>query len=192
MRAITTTAVENNVTYQAVLKEIITLVSATTFLALCARVSVPLLFSPVPLSLQNFGVLLIGLLLGPRRAIAAAAMYLLEGAAGLPVFAPTGPGGVLQLLGPTGGFLMSYPIVAGVAGMIFEKLGKSAKSAVIGSLVGEGFLFLCGLSWFLVFNRVSLGAAMMMTVLPFLPGEVLKVAAASAISTSWQRWLRRS
>src|SRR5688572_21026722 len=82
-------------------------VSATLFLAACAHVSVPLFFSPVPLSLQNFGVLLIALVLGPGRATAALLLYLAEGASGLPVFSPAGPGGLAQLFGPTGGFLLS-------------------------------------------------------------------------------------
>src|SRR6266700_2895972 len=91
-------------------------IAASLFVALCARVTVPLPFTPVPLTLQNFGVLAVGLLLGSRRGFAALALYLVEGASGLPVFNPTGPGGTLQLLGPTGGFLMTYPFVAGLAG----------------------------------------------------------------------------
>src|SRR6201987_4705579 len=76
-------------------------VSASLLVALCARVTVPLPFTPVPLTLQNFGVLLVGLALGPRRAFAALVLYLVEGASGLPVFNPAGPGGVLQLFGAT-------------------------------------------------------------------------------------------
>src|SRR5262250_1242431 len=79
---------------------------ASLFVALCARVTVPLPFTPVPLTLQNCGVLIVGLLLGSRRGFAALALYLAEGAAGLPVFNPHGMGGIAQLLGPTGGFLM--------------------------------------------------------------------------------------
>src|ERR1700751_1380212 len=96
-------------------------VAASLFVALCARVTVPLPFPPVPLTLQNFGVVLVGLLLGSRRGFAALALYLAEGAAGLPVFNPTGPGGMLQLFGFTGGFLMTYPLVAGLAGYLMER-----------------------------------------------------------------------
>src|SRR5271170_4946119 len=95
-------------------------IGASLFVALCARVAVPLPFTPVPLTLQNFGVLLVGLALGPRRAFAALVLYIAEGLAGMPVFSPTGPGGIAQLLGPTGGFLLAYPFVAGIAGWIFE------------------------------------------------------------------------
>src|SRR5258706_14531500 len=77
--------------------------SASLFVALCARITVPLPFTPIPLTLQNFAVLLVGLTLGPRRGFAALALYLAEGAAGMPVFNPLGLGGIAQLLGPTGG-----------------------------------------------------------------------------------------
>src|ERR1700685_644266 len=93
-------------------------VAASLFVALCARVTVPLPFTPVPLTLQNFGVLLVGLMLGPRRAFAALVLYLAEGLVGMPVFNPTGPGGIAQLLGTTGGFLLAYPLIAGIAGWV--------------------------------------------------------------------------
>src|SRR6476661_7378323 len=87
-------------------------ISASLFVALCARVTLPLPFTPVPLTLQNFGVLLAGLALGSRRGFAALALYLAEGAFGMPVFNPLGLGGMAQLLGPTGGYLLAYPLVA--------------------------------------------------------------------------------
>src|SRR5260370_10680009 len=87
-------------------------ISASLFVALCARVTLPLPFTPVPLTLQNFGVLMGGLTLGSRRGFAALALYLMEGASGIPVFNPAGPGGVAQLLGATGGFFLVYPFLA--------------------------------------------------------------------------------
>src|SRR5262245_23962578 len=106
-------------------RQVALVVGASLFVALCARVTIPLPLTPVPLTLQNFGVLLVALLLGSRRGFAALALYLIEGAAGLPVFNPTGPGGIAQLLGPTGGFLMAYPFVAFAAGHIFERGAKT-------------------------------------------------------------------
>lgn len=88
------------------------IIGASLFVAICARVTVPLPFTPVPLTLQNFGVLLVGLMLGSRRGFAALLLYLAEGAAGLPVFSIGGLGGVAQLLGPTGGYLFAYPLAA--------------------------------------------------------------------------------
>src|SRR5580692_8636926 len=87
-------------------------ICASAVIAVCARLVLPLPFTPVPLSLANFGVLLVGLTLGSKRGFAAAALYLVWGILGFPVFSPAGLGGVAQLFGPTGGYLMAYPAVA--------------------------------------------------------------------------------
>src|SRR6266849_9636389 len=131
-------------------KQAALVVSASVFVALCAWVTVPLPFTPVPLTLQNFGVLLVGLTLGSRCGFAALALYLVEGAVGMPVFNPAGPGGVAQLLGATGGFLLAYPLVAGLAGWIMERpmmeRGRAsfARAAMAGVLA-EVVLFASGL-----------------------------------------------
>src|ERR1700722_2092876 len=107
-------------------RQVALVVGASLFVALCARIAIPLMpLTPVPLTVQNLGVLLVGLVLGSRRGFAGLALYLIEGALGMPVFSPTGPGGIAQLLGPTGGFLMAYPFVAFIAGYIFERGTKS-------------------------------------------------------------------
>src|SRR6266436_6707514 len=85
-------------------RQVALVVGGSLLVALCARITIPIPGTPVPLTVQNFGVLLVGLLLGSRRGFAALALYLAEGAMGLPVFNPTGVGGIAQLLGPTGGF----------------------------------------------------------------------------------------
>ena len=103
------------------LGQVAIVIGASLFVALCARVTLPLPFTPVPLTLQNFGVLLVGLSLGSRRGFMALVLYLAEGLMGMPVFSPAGPGGIAQLLGPTGGFLLAYPFVAGIAGWVFEE-----------------------------------------------------------------------
>src|SRR6266851_7624007 len=112
-------------------------IGASLFVALCARITLPLPFTPVPLTLQNFGVLLVGLMLGSRRGFAALALYLAEGVAGIPVFNPTGPGGLAQLLGPTGGFLLAYPLVAWVAGYVAEHGRRSFARAAVGGFLAE-------------------------------------------------------
>jgi len=115
------------------------IVGASLLVALCARVTLPLPFTPVPLTLQNFAVLLVGLTLGPRRAFAAMVLYLIEGASGLPVFNPLGPGGIAQIIGPTGGYLMAYPFVAALAGFLSagSKSFDEATRVVKGSLSKE-------------------------------------------------------
>lgn len=163
-------------------------IGASLFVALCARVTVPLPFTPVPLTLQNFGVLLVGLMLGSRRGFAAMAIYLAEGAAGLPVFSPAGPGGILQLLGPSGGFLLAYPLVAACAGWLMELGKKTFFRAAVSATVAEVLLFAGGISWLFVLTH-SFNQAVRFGLYWFVFAEVLKVMSAAAIA---QRWLRSS
>ena len=131
-------------------QQIALVVGASLFVALCAQVTLPLPFTPVPLTLQNFGVLLVGLTLGSRRGFAALALYLVEGAVGMPVFNPAGLGGVAQLFGLTGGYLLAYPFVAALAGWIMERGKKSFARAAAAGLLAEGVLFAGGISWLAV------------------------------------------
>src|ERR1700735_3138949 len=98
--------------------------AAATVVAAASHMSIPLPFTPVPLTLQPLAVLGVGLALGPVTGFLTMLAYLAKGAAGLPVFSPTGPGGLLQLFGPTGGFLMAYPLVAAIAGGLTQLLSK--------------------------------------------------------------------
>ena len=162
------------------------IVGASLFVALCARITLPLPFTPVPLTLQNFGVLVVGLLLGSRRGFAALALYLTAGLAGLPVFNPTGPGGLAQVLGPTGGYLMAYPFVAWVAGWIFEHGRKSFARAITANFVAEAVLFAGGLSWLGILTH-SLSRAFLYGLYWFVFAEVIKIMVAGAIAAGWQR-----
>jgi biotin transport system substrate-specific component len=164
-------------------------IGASLFVALCARVAMPLPFTPVPLTLQNFGVLLVGLTLGGRRGFAALLLYLAEGLMGMPVFSPAGPGGVAQLLGPTGGFLLAYPFVAGIAGLVFEaRTGeKTFACATIACLLAEIYLFVGGLSWLAILTH-SVGQAIRFGLYWFIFAEVIKIMCAAALASSWQRF----
>src|ERR1700685_92206 len=164
-------------------------IGASLFVALCARITVPLPFTPVPLTLQNFGVLLVGLALGPRRAFAALVLYLAEGLVGMPVFNPTGPGGIAQLLGPTGGFLLAYPLIAGIAGWVFQVKNekKSFARAAIACVLAEIFLFVCGLSWLAVLTH-SVALAIRFGLYWFVFAEVIKIMSAAALASGWQRF----
>jgi len=167
------------------------LIGASLFVALCARIVLPLPFTPVPLTLQNFGVLLVGLMLGSRRGFAALALYLAEGVLGIPVFSPTGPGGIAQLFGPTGGFLLAYPFVAAIAGWVYEKTvaggKKSFASAAAACVLAEIFLFACGLSWLAALTH-SFAQAIRFGLYWFVFAEVIKIMSAAALSNSWQRF----
>lgn len=167
-------------------EQIAIVVSASLFVAICARVTLPLPFTPVPLTLQNFGVLLVGLTLGSRRGFAALALYLIEGASGIPVFNPAGPGGLAQMMGATGGFLLAYPFVAGLAGWIMERGKASFARACAAGLLAEIVLFAGGLSWLAVLTH-SFAQAVRFGLYWFVFAEVIKVLLAAAASTGWRR-----
>jgi len=168
-------------------RQVALVVGATLFIALCARITLPLPFSPVPLTLQNFGVLIVGLALGSRRGFAALVLYLVEGLIGMPVFSPAGPGGVAQLLGPTGGFLLAYPFVAGLAGWVWEHGKKSFARAAVAGLLAEVLLFAGGLSWLTVLTH-SLAQAARFGLYGFVFAEVIKIMSAAALTSNWQRF----
>jgi len=168
------------------LRQAALIVGASLFVALCARVTLPLPFTPVPLTLQNFGVLLVGLSLGTRRGFAALALYLAEGMAGLPVFSPAGPGGLAQLAGPTGGFLLAYPFVAAVAGWVMESGKRTFAHAAAAGVLAEIVLFAGGISWLAILTH-SIGQALRFGLYWFVFAEVIKIMCAGAVASSWQR-----
>jgi biotin transport system substrate-specific component len=155
-------------------------IASTALVALCAHISIPLGFTPVPITLQPFGVLLLGLLLAPELSFAALTLYLLEGAAGLPVFSPHGLGGVTQLFGPTGGYLLAAPFAAGVAGLVYRDGKRTLLAAFAGAALGDLILLAIGTLWLGVLTHTSISALLGQTVLPFLPSDAAKVVAASA------------
>jgi biotin transport system substrate-specific component len=165
-------------------------IGASLFVALCARVTVPLPFTPVPLTFQNFGVLAVALMLGSRRGFAALALYLAEGAAGLPVFNPAGLGGIAQLTGVTGGFLMAYPFVAFVVGWMYERTSRRFGWAALAGLAGEIVLFAGGLGWLFVLTH-SLAQTVRWGLYWFVFAEVIKIVLAAGAASGWSRHFSR-
>ena len=149
-------------------------------LALASQIAIPLPGTLVPLTLQPFVVVLAGLLIGPIDAAAAMVLYLVAGAAGAPVFAPMGPPGLARLLGPTGGYLLAYPVAAAVAGWLGagrERFGARLVAAVAGILV----LYVGGLSQLSIITG-SVTTAAVMGVFPFVAADLLKAIVAAALS----------
>jgi biotin transport system substrate-specific component len=132
-------------------------------------------------------VLLVGLLLGSKRGFAALALYLAEGAVGMPVFSLPGVGGIAQLLGPTGGYLLMYPFVAFLAGWIMERGVRSFLRAAIASTLGEILLFAGGIGWLAVWTH-SFALALRFGLYWFVFAEIIKVMSAAAIARGWQRF----
>jgi biotin transport system substrate-specific component len=169
------------------LRSAVLVFAGSLVLATCARVSVPLWFTPVPLSLQPFGVLLLGLLLSPRMAVATLIAYLAEGAAGLPVFAPSPLSGVAHLLGPTGGYLMAYPAAGALTSILWRRTGRGFSTALLSAGLGDLLILVSGAAWLAALDHAVSGSARFVGVLAFLPGDVLKVVAAGSIAAGWQR-----
>lgn len=168
-----------------VTEQLAIVIGASLFVALCARIVIPLPFTPVPLTVGNFGVLLVGLMLGSRRGFAALVLYLTLGLAGMPVFSPTGPGGLAQLLGPTAGFLFAYPFVAGLAGWIVERGKRSFLRAAVAGVLAEILLFASGIAWLTILTH-SFAQAVRFGLYWFVFGEIIKIMMAAAISAGWR------
>jgi biotin transport system substrate-specific component len=162
---------------------------ATVLTAAAAQVSVPLPFTPVPLTLQPMVVLLAGAALGARLGLASQVLYLLAGVAGLPVFAfsPALAHGAARLIGPTGGFLMAYPMAAFVAGWLAGRgFDRRYLTSVLAMAAGLAVIFTCGLSWLTlqltpVAGANALNAALQAGRYPFVVVDLLKLFAAAAI-----------
>jgi biotin transport system substrate-specific component len=154
-------------------------VAGSALVALCAHAAIPLVFTPVPLSMAPFAVLFLGLALGPSAAFASLCLYLTEGAAGLPVFSPLGPGGILQLLGPTGGYLLSYPFAAALAGYLYHRRRRSITLGIFSAGAASLVILLTGATWLKVLTHMDTRLILDQAILPFLPGDILKVFAAA-------------
>lgn len=157
---------------------------ASLVVALAAHIAFPLPFTPVPFTLQPLAVLGVALALGPWEAATALCLYLLEGALGAPVFSPTGMGGVAQLFGPTGGFLLAYPAVAFLSSVLTRKFAGGLSrfsSALLGCTAGVLLLFFAGSLWLGMEAHLTVRQVLFAAVLPFLPGETVKILAAAGL-----------
>jgi biotin transport system substrate-specific component len=167
---------------EGVVADVVRVAAANILLVLCAHIVIPLPFTPVPITGQTFGVLLVAVLLGSRRGMLTCVLYLLEGVAGLPVFQPLGAPGPLRLAGPTAGYLLAYPPAAFVTGWLVERIAairfvRFATARLAGALVsGEMIIFAGGCAWLAVGMKLGLARAIYAGALPFVPGELVKIA----------------
>jgi len=169
--------------------------------AAAAQVSIPLRVTPVPLTLQPTIVLLGGAALGSRLGCYSQVLYLAAGLAGLPVFAnsPLLPQGALRLLGPTGGYLVSYPLAAWVVGALAERgFDRRYLRSAVAMAAGLAIIYGFGVSWLAFGARIpqvlGVRAAIIAGAAPFFVADVMKILlAASALPAVWRfTGLRRS
>src|ERR1041384_4176876 len=155
------------------------------FIAAAAQFSIHI--GPIPITGQSFAVLLTGALLGSRLGAAAVIAYLIEGAIGLPFFAPGGAPGILRFLGLSGGYLVAFPAAAFITGAFSEHgWDKRYHTAVAAMAIGSAVILLGGLAWFSILTNTPPVAAFKVAVAPFLAGDVIKIALAAAVlPTGW-------
>ena len=182
---------------ESVALDALRIAAANILLVLCAHITIPLPFTPVPITGQTFGVLLVAVLLGSRRGMLTCVLYLLEGMAGLPVFQPLGAPGPLRLAGPTAGYLLAYPSAAFVTGLIVERVAtyrfsRFATVRLTGALIsGEAIIFAGGCAWLALGMRLGWTGAIYAGALAFIPGEIIKIALILAVvrgvEVAWKR-----
>jgi len=172
------------------LVNLLLIVGASLVTALAAQIAIPVPWSPVPITGQTWAVLLCGAVLGARRAFLAQALYLLEGAAGLPVFAGFSAGAAV-FAGPTGGYLVAFPLAAAVTGLLAERgWDRRFLTMVAAMLLGSVVIFTLGLA---NLSRFVPGDQLLAAgLLPFLPGDLVKSSLAALVFPSAWRWVRRS
>jgi biotin transport system substrate-specific component len=168
--------------------------ASSAFVAACAHVAVPLYFTPVPLTLQPFAVLLLGLLLTPRLAGASLIAYLGEGALGLPVFVPAAASvpGIAHLFGPTAGYLLAYPFAAVIISLVYRRLRRGFVSALLSAALGNLIILSTGALWLAMLTHGSGRVILLQSFVPFLPGDALKVVAAASLAAVWLRFRHRN
>ena len=148
--------------------------------AAASQIAIPLPWTPVPITLQPMLVILAGMLLGPVAGAASMALYLAAGAAGLPVFTPIGAPGIARFFGPTGGYLIAYPVAAYVAGLLCRR-AISFADRWIAAAAGIAVIYLGGIAQLLLISD-SIETAMRLGVTPFAALDVVKAFVAAAIT----------
>ncbi len=175
------------------LKDGLLVLGFSVFLALCAQISINLPFTPVPITLQTLGALLTGAALGSKRGTLAMLVYLAEGAAGLPVFAG-GKAGFIYLAGFTAGYLWAIPLAALVTGLLCERgFDRSYLTSALAMLPGSLIFYALGVPWLAITAHMTIGHALVAGMLPFIPGDLLKLVIASALLPSaWRivKWVK--
>jgi biotin transport system substrate-specific component len=186
----TTRAVERSFTASVVLRRALAVVAGAVLVSLAAQAAVPIPGTPVPITLQVPAVLIVGGLLGPSLGASSLVLYLVLGAAGLPVFAPGGLPGAARLFGPTGGYLLAYPLAAGLAGLgvaAGRRWGRLALALVGATIV----IHLGGVAQLAVLGG-DLSGAWRLGSVPFLVGDLAKLLFAGLIVGRFAAPVRRA
>ena len=169
------------------LADALVVLAGAGLIAATSVVSIPLPFTPVPISGSTFGVLLVGASLGRSRGASAALLCVLFGIVGAPVFAG-GAHGWAVITGASGGYIVAYPVAAALAGFLAERRwDRRFSSATAAMLAGNVVIYLFGLSWLAVVAGTSLEKTLELGLYPFVAGDLVKLYLAAAIlPTAWR------
>jgi len=162
------------------LRDLILILLGALFVAALAQVEIPLPFTPVPITGQTFGVLLVGAALGSKRGALSLASYLALGVFGWPFFAG-GTYGLDVVTGATGGYLIGFVLSAFVIGLLAERgLERSIRTSLIPFMAGTMIIYICGVAWLSIVLG-SFSNAIAAGLLPFLLGDAIKLIVASLV-----------
>lgn len=176
-------------------KNLVLTALCAALICVLAPLSVPV--GPVPISLATFAIMFAGIVLGGRLGTLAVLVYLLLGMVGVPVFAGW-TAGVQKLAGPTGGYLVGYLPLAFLCGFIYHSFGREKKGTarimamVAAMLIGTAVLYLLGTAWFCFSMPSTVGKALGLCVIPFLPGDVVKIVCVTLIAPQVEKALNRA
>lgn len=154
-------------------KELIFISLFTSLVVVFSYIKIPLPFSPVPITLQTFAVMLAGLLLPPYSAFLSMVIYLLLGAAGIPVFAG-GKAGIGVIFGPSGGYLLSWPFAALLISHFIKNIRNPISVFILNLIFGVFFIYLIGVPYLSFVTKMTIDKAIAVGLIPFIPGDIFK------------------
>jgi biotin transport system substrate-specific component len=154
--------------------------------AICSQLTIPI--QPVPITLGSFSALMAGGFLGKKYGTIALIIYVLLGAAGLPVFAMM-RGGLSVVTGPGGGFIIGYALMAFLTGWVMEKTGSSFRGVLLGTIVGTAGCYTLGIAWYMFLAHVGLWPAMLLCMFPFIPGDSIKCLLVAFLVSHYKKYI---
>ena len=158
---------------------------------LCVLAPFSIAIGPIPISLATFGLYFAIIILGGKKATFVCLMYLLIGFVGLPVFSGFS-GGPMKLLGPTGGYFFGYLLLTLIAGWFVDKFPKKRVMCLLGFFLGTVACYTVGTVWLAFQMKMNIASALMVGVMPFLVGDMIKIAAAIWIGTLVRRQMNKA
>jgi biotin transport system substrate-specific component len=170
------------------LREVLLILTGSLLIAAAAQIKIPLPFSPVPITGQTFAVLLLAALYGSKRGLATVITYLALGVAGMPIFAGA-VSGIAPLIGPTGGYLVGFLAAAYLVGLLSERgWDRKPWSTAVSMVIGNAIIYALGVLWLAYY--VGWGNVLSTGVLPFLPGDIIKIGLATILLPAGWKLIR--